>query len=157
MSTIWQHGRHCYISRQLVLLQRIHSAVKFIRDQADATLAMHANSSEKRVPAGPAQVAAQALRKMLTRDDGSKPSADVSGDIPSQPPGVVDPLCGWTDGVSLQKAHFCLLLKPQIVLRSEGSVDSVCVLAAVRAKLQSFTIMDDSNIEDPVCGEVMSR
>lgn len=72
---------------------------------------------------------------------------------------VVDPLSGWSNGVSLRKSHFGLLLKPQIVLRSEGSgsTDSVLVLAAVQAKLQSFAIMDDANAEDPISGKVMSR
>lgn len=69
----------------------------------------------------------------------------------------MDPLSGWSDGVSLRKSHFCLLLKPQVVLRSETNVESVCILAAVQAKLQSFAIMDDSNVEDPISGKIMSR
>jgi hypothetical protein len=71
--------------------------------------------------------------------------------------GVIDPLSGWAEGVSLRKSHFCLLLKPQIVLQSEDGMGSVCILAAVQAKLQSFTILDSSNAEDPVCGKVMTR
>lgn len=68
-----------------------------------------------------------------------------------------DPLKGWSKGVSLRKGHFCLLLKPQIVLRSEANAESVCVLAAVQGKLQTYNIMDDANADDPVSGKVMSR
>lgn len=130
-----------------------YSAVQFIRDQAEAALAMDMpNTSDK--PRGPASTAASALRKILTGDNGPKSSVEICEETPSQPPGVVDPLNGWSDGVSVRRSHFCLLLWPQIVLRSE---ESVCVLAAIQAKLQSFAIMDDSNMEDPISGQVMSR
>lgn len=67
-----------------------------------------------------------------------------------------DPLDGWSDGVTLRKAHCCFLLKPQIVLKDEGS-GKVCVVAAIQAKMQSFAIMDNVNIDDPISGKIMSR
>lgn len=101
-----------------------------------------------------AQTAATVLKRILNRDRNDV-SIEVADDVADD--GAVNPLAGWDEGVVLQKRHFCLLLKPQIVLRSEGSTDSVSVLAAVQAKLQSFTIMDKSNLEDPVSGTIMTR
>jgi hypothetical protein len=97
-----------------------------------------------------------ALRKIFT-GDSAKPLVEVSGEASSQPPSAVDPLNGWDEGVSLRKSHCCLLLKLQVVLHSEGACEPSCVIAAVQAKLQSYAIMDDSNVDDPVSGIVMSR
>lgn len=109
-------------------------------------------------PSG-AQAAANALRKILIGEGGpnrSNPAVEVT-DAKIFDPNAVNPMGGWSDGVSLRKSHFCLLLKPQIVLRSESNVDAVCVLEAVQAKLQSFAVMDDSNVEDPISGKIMTR
>jgi hypothetical protein len=135
------------------------SAVKFIRDQAEAAVATTLYKDDKpKGPASSAQVAAHALRKILTGERGPNTAIHVSSeDHSTHASDAMGPLSGWSDGVSLRKSHFCLLLKPQIVLRSETNVDSVCVLAAVQAKLQSFAIMDDSNAEDPISGKIMSR
>lgn len=102
-----------------------------------------------------AQTAATVLKRILNRDRNDV-SIEVADDV-ADGDGAVNPLVGWDEGVVLQKRHFCLLLKPQIVLRSEGSTDSVSVLAAAQAKLQSFTIMDKSNLEDPISGTIMTR
>ncbi|EGO01866.1 hypothetical protein SERLA73DRAFT_71025 [Serpula lacrymans var. lacrymans S7.3] len=132
-------------------------AVKFIRDQAEAILSTDPRgSSEKpRGPVNSAQAAASALRKIFTGDN-NVPFVNISADVEDGSQ-AVDPLNGWAEGVSLRKGHFCLLLKPQFVLRTESDAGSICVLAAVQAKLQSFSIMDDSNLEDPVSGRVMTR
>lgn len=130
------------------------SAVKFIRDQAESvTLTEPATSREKLK--SPVNAAQAVLKRILTRDRNGV-SIDVADDIADED-GAVDPLVGWDEGVALQKRHFCLLLKPQIVLRSEGNPDFVSVLAAVQAKLQSFTILDKSNLEDPISGTIMTR
>ncbi|KAJ6485160.1 golgi-body localization protein domain-containing protein [Mycena vitilis] len=126
-------------------------AVKFIRDQAEDVSVMA--GPDKHRSLGTAQAAAHALRKILSGHE--RKSLD---DGPThEPPIDLDPLDGWFDGVSLQKGHCCLLLKPQIVLRDEVASGQTCVVAAVQAKLQSYTIMDDSNVDDPVSGKVMSR
>ncbi|KDR83645.1 hypothetical protein GALMADRAFT_235956 [Galerina marginata CBS 339.88] len=132
-------------------------AVKFIRDQANVALAgdREAESVKDRSPTNTAQLAASALRKMLKGDNGTKISVDVIRDK-NEVPGKIEPLDGWPEGVSLQKSHCCLLLKPQIVLRGETSGDTL-VVAAAQAKLQSFAIMDLLNFDDPVSGKVMSR
>ncbi|KAL4076077.1 golgi-body localization protein domain-containing protein [Scleroderma citrinum] len=136
-------------------------AVKFIRDQADA-LALQSNDQDLQKPkaANAAQVAASALRRILTRERGSA-SLDISTEISPVHIGV-NPLDGWDDGIILRKSHFCLLLKPQIILRTaepstEVKEESTVVLAAVQAKLQSFKIMDVSNLEDPISGTIMTR
>jgi hypothetical protein len=128
-----------------------------VRDQAEAAITTADIQEEHRAVANPAQAAATALRKIFTGDGRSKASIEVSESMPAYRPGDIDPLRGWFEGVSLRKSHFCLLLKPQIVLRGEAGIGSACVLAAVQAKLQSFNIMDDLNAEDPVCGTVMTR
>lgn len=103
---------------------------------------------------GAAQAAAHALRKILSGHDERKSSDEGSH---REPPIDLDPLDGWFEGISLQKGHCCLLLKPQIVLRDESDSVRTCVVAAVQAKLQSYAIMDDSNVEDPITSKIMSR
>jgi len=102
-----------------------------------------------------ALLAASAIRKIIKGDNHTRTSVDVqSEDV--QGLGTPDPMDGWAEGVSLAKSHYCLLLKPQIVLRGETSTDA-CIVAASQAKLQSFAIMDLGNFDDPVSGKVMSR
>jgi len=131
------------------------SAVKFIRDQAKAALAVE-KAEESSKERKTTQIAASALRKILKGDNSTKISVDVIREKDAQPTGTTDPLDGWTDGVTLQKRHCCLLMKPQIVLRGDTPKDA-CIVAAAQAKLQSFAIMDVLNIDDPVSGKVMSR
>ncbi len=103
-----------------------------------------------------AQAAAQVLRKILTGDDSGKTRmSDTNPSIDDI--AVVDPLKGWSEGVTLEKSHFCLLLKPQVVLRSELSHNSVCVLAALQATLQGYAVLDTTNVDDPVSGKIMTR
>ncbi|KAF8974465.1 golgi-body localization protein domain-containing protein [Flammula alnicola] len=133
-------------------------AVKFIRDQANAVLAVgkEEESLKDRGPSNTAQIAASALRKMLRGDSSAKISVDVAHESNSHLHVKVDPLDGWAEGVSLTKSHCCLLLRPQIILSGEAREDK-CIVAAAQAKLQSFAIMDLLNLYDPVSGKVMSR
>jgi len=80
--------------------------------------------------------------------------ADAYTDAPR--PGL-NPLEGWNEGASLDQSHFCVLLKPQIVLHSESSEDSTCVVAAAVTKLKINNIMDNENADDPINGTIMSR
>jgi hypothetical protein len=137
----------------------VHSAVKFIRDQAEITMA--AMNSTKKKPLGAmlgGHNPANALRKMLHPESSPRISVLMS-DAPSlkRPDHDVDPLNGWSDGVSLNKSHFCLLLKPQIVLSSDITGSSVCLLAATQATAQTFAIMDEANADDPISGKIMTR
>lgn len=134
--------------------------MKFIRDQANATLAVQKEEERVKDRAGhTAHMAATALRKtyaILKGDVSAKISVDLAPERNAEVPGKIDPLDGWAEGVSLRKSDCCLLLKPQIVLRGETTADS-CVVAAAQAKLQSYNIMDDFNLDDPISGKVMSR
>lgn len=118
-------------------------------------------STEKsKASGGAAQAAASALRRMLAGGRGTT-SLDIQTDVASDPADV-KPLEGWEEGVVLRKRHFCLLLKPQIILRSTDhspnvDTESVVILAAIQAKLQVFKIMDASNLEDPISGHIMHR
>lgn len=101
-------------------------------------------------------MAASALRKVLRGDNSSKLPIDIIQETESRAPSKTEPLSGWADGVSLQRSHCCILLKPQIILSGEASEDE-CIVAAAQAKLESFAIMDLANLEDPISGKIMSR
>lgn len=131
-----------------------YRAVKFIRDYGNAALEAEnfQGNRKDRGPGSTALMAASAIRKMLKGDGNTKTSIDINRAAFENP----DPMDGWSEGVSLTKSHYCLLLKPQIVLRGETSTEA-CVVAAAQAKLQSFAIMDLANFDDPASGMVMSR
>ncbi|THV08447.1 hypothetical protein K435DRAFT_11362 [Dendrothele bispora CBS 962.96] len=144
---------YCSQARRGVEYHMATRAVKFIRDQAKAAL----GSLEEDHSKSPAHAAASVIKRILIGE--SHKSSEGGGDIlPALPSSnELDPMNGWSDGVSLRKSHCCLLLKPQVVLRNRGNEKDVCVVAASQAKLQSFGIMDDSNVDDPISGKVMSR
>lgn len=159
MATRYGGSAAMLISVSISAVDVSHRAVKFIRDQAAtamATLQSEGDQDKHRGAAASAQAAAQAVRKILIGD-----AFKTSLEVPTEPLGYssdeAEPMKGWAEGVSLQKGHFCLLLKPQLVLKSETNAESVCVLAAVQGKLQTFNIMDNANVDDPVSGKVMSR
>ncbi|KAJ6598956.1 golgi-body localization protein domain-containing protein [Mycena vulgaris] len=142
---------YCSRARKGIEYYMATRAVKFIRDQAEDVSVMA--GPDKHRSLGTAQAAAHALRKILSGHERKSLDQGPSHEAPFDS----DPLEGWFEGVSLSKGHCCLLLKPQIVLRDESGSDQTCVVAAVQAKLQSYAIMDNSNVEDPISGKVMSR
>lgn len=107
-------------------------------------------------PVSGAQAAATAIRKILGGDGESK-SFPEHTETCQEKMEHLDPLSGWSDGVTLNRSHFVMLLKPQLVLRSDVTESSVCILTALQATLQGFSIMDTSNAEDPISGRVMRR
>ena len=134
-------------------------AVKFIRDQAHSIRAEPRKPiPEKRRPrAGSAQAAAQAVLRMLTGDERQKRNEAPHSKERTNNLTNADPLYGWDQGVSERKAHLCLLLKPQIVMRSNRTPRSILVLAADHVILRNYGILDTLNAEDPVSGYVMQR
>ncbi|OSD04190.1 hypothetical protein PYCCODRAFT_1476242 [Trametes coccinea BRFM310] len=149
---------YCSRSRRGIEYHMATRAVKFIRDQAQTVLAeLQQEAGKHKGPAASAQAAAVAVKKLLVGEGGSTSSVEFVPQTVSKLPASIDPLHGWGEGVSPRKGHFCLLLKPQVVLRSDADSESVCVLAAVQGKLKTFAIMDDSNAQDPVSGKVMNR
>lgn len=95
--------------------------------------------------------------KNLFFGDGSASQSSQASQTHSPDTIAREPLDGWSDGVSLRKGHFCLLLKPQVILRSAESKEAICILAAIHGTLKTFAIMDDANAEDPACGKIMNR
>ncbi|KAH9943489.1 golgi-body localization protein domain-containing protein [Epithele typhae] len=151
---------YCSRSRRGFEYHMAQRAVKFIRDQAQAAVAEihhHHPHPEHEKHKGAAQAVGGVMKKFFAIEDTSAPSIDLTQQSIPKPSATVDPLGGWAEGVSANAGHFCLLLKPQIVLRSTEDEDAVCILAAVQGKLKSFSIMDKTNINDPVTGKVMSR
>lgn len=132
----------------------MHSAVKFIRDQAHATIDLE-NTDEKQKSDSMADLASATLRKIL-KSDSSKPSLEIRRETPDVTKGNPDPLDGWAEGVTLNKSHCCLLLKPQFILRGAEYKDT-CIVTAGQAKLQAMSIMDTMHMNDPISGKVMSR
>ncbi|KAF8663414.1 hypothetical protein AX16_000986 [Volvariella volvacea WC 439] len=131
-------------------------AVKFIRDQADMLPNLTTLERSTQGPKEAADIATSTFRRMFKGEFG-RGSNEVQ--VESKPLPLVDrvdPLHGWSEGVALRKAHCCLLLKPQVVLRAE-SESSVCIVAAMQSKLQTYAIMDSANASDPVSGKIMSR
>lgn len=165
LNIIWLLGALFEFPDTTFVLTGLVRAVKFIRDQAAAAAEklQHDPSirKERRATAASAtQAAVQNVRKLLGGDILGSTSVESSPEPLFHTLDNTDPLKGWSEGVSLSKGHFCLLLKPQFILRNEKAADAtegVCVLAAVQGKLQTYNIMDDANADDPVSGKVMSR
>jgi len=132
-------------------------AIQFIRDQArEIQLTAGKEESKKAGHFNTAQAAAFALRKILLGEERQISSVVEEAAEPTKKT-ALDPMSGWSHGVSLRKSYCCLLMKPQIALRSRGDGEERCVLAAQQAKLQLFEIMDDANVDDPINGKVMTR
>jgi hypothetical protein len=135
--------------------------VKFIRDQDLLQTSLEEDSTDdhqsSKGATGVAQAAIQSLRKSLGRENETEVADTILRDSIDSVQSTLDPMEGWGEGVSLRRSHFCVLLKPQVVLQSETNTDSVCVVAAGLAKLQTNVILDDSNADDPVSGKIMSR
>ncbi|KAJ3799089.1 golgi-body localization protein domain-containing protein [Lentinula aff. detonsa] len=149
---------HCSRDRRGFEYHMATRAVKFIRDQAEAIMATQASDElGDQKSQNPAHVAATALRKIVGEAFKSGSDSAKAHVNKAETTADLDPMDGWSEGVSLRKSHCCLLLKPQIVLRNRGEADETCVVAALQAKLQSFAIMDDANADDPVTGKVMTR
>ncbi|TCD68203.1 hypothetical protein EIP91_011375 [Steccherinum ochraceum] len=139
---------YCSVARRGLEYHMATRAVKFIRDQAKTAIENLEAEAEKQPAASGAQAAAMAVRKMFIGE--STEATIVQTDVDDEPvEAATDPMAGWDEGVFLRKSHFCLLLKPQIVLRSETSAESVLIMAAVQGKLQTYAIMDITNADDP--------
>ena len=135
--------------------------VKFIRDQEvqKPTKPAPRKSVDHQIPQtkGIAQ-AMHMLRQSFSTKDAAGGLENILADAYTDAPRPgLNPLEGWKEGVSLKQSHFCVLLKPQIVLHSESSEDSTCVVAAGVTKLKINNIMDNENADDPINGNIMSR
>ncbi|KAL5508278.1 FMP27 [Sanghuangporus vaninii] len=153
---------YCSRARRGIEYHMATRAVKYIRDQVNSHLLLSTDTDVTKKIKNPtgltAQAAANALRKILTHHDNDGRPSQASQASETGDDDEFDPMSGWSDeAVSRNKSHFCLLLKPQVVLRNETTKDSMLVLAALQATLQSHTILDVANIDDPISGRVMTR
>ncbi|TFK75811.1 hypothetical protein BDN72DRAFT_809463 [Pluteus cervinus] len=147
---------YCSRTRKGLEYHMATRAVKFIRDQAKVSLSSEWLQHEEgsRHSTDPAQMAASAIRRLLKVD--TPKSSTESMPRPAPLFDSMDPFRGWSEGISVRKAHCCLLLNPQIVMRGEPN-GKACVVAAILTKVQSYGIMDNTNLDDPISGKIMSR
>ncbi|GAK65420.1 uncharacterized protein PAN0_008c3637 [Moesziomyces antarcticus] len=67
------------------------------------------------------------------------------------------PTDGISDDFNVAKSNVCVLLKPQIVLRSDVDDNSTVIVSALRTRLQNYTVQDESCAEDSVNATVLRR
>lgn len=128
-------------------------AVKFLHDLAKADNDRKTADDTKKTWTA-ADAAVEVLRTII----GTDKSGDDTGDIQSSEPfDPADPLRGWSDGVSAVKTHYCILFKPQVVLRSDQCAESSVVLTSSDVSLQIFHVIDLQNRNDPIAGRIMNR
>ncbi|KAG9126473.1 hypothetical protein FRC07_003289 [Ceratobasidium sp. 392] len=143
-------------------------AVRFIREQSPGPTPKMPRSSQESTN-GPthrnrAQAAAHTIRKIFTSEGGSRESApvEIPQPITCQGKGEIEPASGWkTDNIVVNKSHLCLLLNPQFTLRSTVDAESILVITAAKASLQTFAILDknymDGYTSDPINAHIMKR
>jgi hypothetical protein len=69
----------------------------------------------------------------------------------------VDPSFGISDEYEVRRSNVCVLLKPQIVLRSLADDKSTVILTAIRSRIQNYSVKDPRVEEDSVNERVMYR
>ncbi|SNX85612.1 uncharacterized protein MEPE_04321 [Melanopsichium pennsylvanicum] len=67
------------------------------------------------------------------------------------------PTDGISDDFNVVNSNVCLLLKPQVVLRSDVDDKSTVIVTALRTRLQNYTVQDESCAEDSVNAIVLRR
>lgn len=68
-----------------------------------------------------------------------------------------DPSSGISDLYEVRRSNACVLLKPQIVLRSLVDENSTIIITAVRTRMQNYSVMDPTCEEDNVNERVLYR
>jgi hypothetical protein len=71
-------------------------------------------------------------------------------------PADVDHNIGVFEHTDTRQTHFCLLFKLQIVLRSNLDDESVIIISANDAAIQTANVMDKA-IDDPVDGHMLTK
>lgn len=145
-------------------------AVRFIREQQSSSPLMSKSprmsqdSTYGPTPRNRAQAAAHTIRKIFTAEGGSRDSSNMDAPQPikCQAEGEIEPASGWkTNDIIVNKSHLCLLLNPQFTLRSTADAESILVITAARASLQTFAILDKNFVDglaiDPINANIMKR
>lgn len=84
---------------------------------------------------------------------GCKPDDDRPDGLETE----MRPEDGISDYFNVAKSNVCLLLKPQVVLRSDVDDKSTVIVTALRTRLQNYTVEDESCAEDSVNVIVLRR
>ncbi|KAJ1599133.1 hypothetical protein NDA14_002572 [Ustilago hordei] len=84
---------------------------------------------------------------------GCKPDDDRADGLETE----MRPEDGISDYFNVAKSNVCLLLKPQVVLRSDVDDKSTVIVTALRTRLQNYTVEDESCAEDSVNAIVLRR
>ncbi|QRV87312.1 Apt1 domain protein [Ceratobasidium sp. AG-Ba] len=143
-------------------------AVRFIREQSPVSMNKPPRTSQESdhgpAPRNRAQAAAHTIRKIFTSEGGSRESAtvEIPQPIRCQGKGEIEPASGWkTDNIVVNKSHLCLLLNPQFTLKSTVDTESILVITAAKASLQTFAILDKNYVDgyasDPINAHIMKR
>jgi hypothetical protein len=131
-----------------------HSAVQFIRDHALAAEKHKQDTPPPRAKSPPPLTRSKtsnAVKRLFTRQPETRKTLD-----PVAGPADVDANIGGFQDTETQQKHFCLLFKPQIVLRSDLDDESVIIIAANDAAIQSMNVMD-KKVDDPVNGHMLTK
>ena len=104
------------------------------------------------------------LLRNLLKDTMQYVSLDKSGNRANpdsatfSTPVEADPHAGIRADFKVKKSMICLLLKPQIVLRSEVDDSSCVVLSSIRTRITNFSVRDPTvSEEDEINEKVMNR
>ncbi len=99
------------------------------------------------------------VNHMLGKDGYSKTGwgCQAEDDKIHGPDAEMQPTDGISDDFTVEKSNVCLLLKPQIVLRSDIDDKSTIIVSALRTRLQNYTVRDESCADDSVNATVLRR
>ncbi|PVG00036.1 hypothetical protein CPB86DRAFT_872242 [Serendipita vermifera] len=131
------------------------SAVRFLREHAtmsDNTRKEETRTAEKVEPSAPSRSkSTKAVKRLFSRQQEPRKTQDVIAG-----PADIDVNLGAFQHTETQRNHFCLLYKPQIVLKSNLDDESVIIIAANDAALQTMNIMD-TKVTDAVNAHILTK
>lgn len=96
----------------------------------------------------------RAVKKLFARGRDAPRQARNPADAA---PADVDPNIGMEAPARAQHSHYCMLFKPQIVLKSDLDDASVIILGANDASIQSMDYYERAMEDDPVNAYMFTR
>jgi hypothetical protein len=131
------------------------SAVRFLREHAtisDNRKEEPTRATEKAEPTAPSRSkSTKAVKRLFSRQQEPRKTQDVVAG-----PADIDVNLGAFQHTETQRNHFCLLYKPQIVLKSNLDDESVIIIAANDAALQTMDVMD-TKVTDAVNAHILTK
>lgn len=151
-NTTWLLGRSTHALKALA--NTCISAVRFIREHALASETRKQEPPRRATspPVPPSRnKSSNAVKRLFTRQQEPRKTQE-----PIAGPADVDANLGGFQDTETQQKHFCLLFKPQIVLRSDLDDESVIIIAANDTAIQTMNVMD-KKVDDPVNGHLLTK